>query len=49
MIIQKLIDNYAIEKNEKESLELQLMHKEREFQEIKNRLVFHHYLYQMKF
>lgn len=40
MIIQKLIDNFAIEKNEKEMIELQTVNQEKEFIETKNLLVY---------
>ena len=39
MIIQRLIDNFNVEKNEKECIEQQMINKDRDFVETKTRLV----------
>ena len=39
MIIKKLLDNYSVEKNEKEMLDLKIKNMENEYRENKNRLV----------
>lgn len=39
MIIQRLIDNFNVEKNEKECIEQQMLNKDRDYVETKTRLV----------
>lgn len=39
MIIQRLLDNYNVEKNQKETMETVLNNKEKEFFDIKKQMV----------
>lgn len=39
MIIQRLLDNYNVEKNQKETMEVVLNNKEKEFFDIKKKMV----------